>query len=133
MTQSTALGPDEQQTLRSFLTAARLLSEQLGHELWRETGMRQIHYEILAWLSEAPGHRLGMADLARRTAVSPSRLSHLMDRLEELGWVRRTSSPDDGRVHLAQLTDDGRATLEQAAPWHGECAHARLLDLLTPE
>ncbi|MFI1017850.1 MarR family winged helix-turn-helix transcriptional regulator [Streptomyces sp. NPDC020965] len=124
---------DAQQTMRAFLTAARLLSEQLGQELRRESDMSQIHYELLAWLAESPGHRLGMTELARRTGVSTSRLSHLADRLEQRGWIRRLAGPTDRRVHLAQLTDTGRNALAEAAPWHAECAHTRLMDHLTPD
>ncbi|MQS39654.1 MarR family winged helix-turn-helix transcriptional regulator [Streptomyces katsurahamanus] len=122
-----------QQAMRAFLTAARLLSEQLGQELRRESGMSQIHYELLAHLAESPGRRLKMTGLARRTGVSPSRLSHLVDRLEQRGWVGRLPDPADRRVHLAQLTDAGQRALTEAAPWHDACAQARLLDHLTDE
>lgn len=116
MGEANRLTPGEQQTVRAFLSAARLLSEQLGQELLRETGMRQIHYEILAWLSEAPQGSLRMAELARRTAVSHSRLSHLVDRLEERRWVERRDCSDDARGLLASLTDEGAKALQEAAP-----------------
>ncbi|MDX3853458.1 MarR family winged helix-turn-helix transcriptional regulator [Streptomyces sp. AK02-01A] len=126
-------GSHEKQTVRAFLGAARLLSEQLAQELRRATGMRQIHYEILGWLEEAPGHRMGMGDLARRSAVSPSRLSHLVDRLEERDWVRRLDSPRDGRAHLTELSAAGLTALREAAPWQARSAHARLLEHLSEE
>lgn len=127
------LDHDAQRTMRAFLTAARLLSEQLGQELRRESGMSQIHYEVLAWLFETPGRQMKMTELARRTGVSTSRLSHLTDRLEQRGWVQRLTSPADRRVHLAQLTGTGQHALEEAAPWHADCAQSRLLDHLTHE
>jgi DNA-binding MarR family transcriptional regulator len=122
-----------QRTMRAFLSAARLLSEQLGKELRRESDVSQIHYEVLAWLSDAPGHSLPMTGLARRTGVSTSRLSHLVDRLEQQGRVERLASPADGRVHLAHLTPAGLRALEDAAPWHAACARTRLLDHLSDE
>ncbi|MEU0689028.1 MULTISPECIES: MarR family winged helix-turn-helix transcriptional regulator [Streptomyces] len=130
-----AADPDReaQRTMRSFLTAARLLSEQLGHELRREGGMSQIHYELLDWLSEAPGLRLRMNELARRTGVSASRLSHLADRLEQRGWIERAEDPGDRRALLARLTPAGRVALEEAAPWHADCARTRLLDHLSAD
>jgi hypothetical protein len=51
------LDHDAQRTMRAFLTAARLLFEQLEQELRHESGMSQIHYEVLAWLSETPAAR----------------------------------------------------------------------------
>jgi DNA-binding MarR family transcriptional regulator len=124
---------DAQRTMRAFLTAARLLSEQLGQELRKEGGMSQIHYEILAHLADVPGEHLRMSDLARRTGVSVSRLSHLVQRLEDRGWAVRHGSATDGRVHLARVTPEGRTALERAAPWHAGCAETRLLDHLTPQ
>ncbi|MFD7893740.1 MarR family winged helix-turn-helix transcriptional regulator [Streptomyces sp. NPDC059743] len=105
----------------------------MGQELHRETGMRQIHFEILGWLEEAPGHRMSMGDLARRSAVSPSRLSHLVDRLEELSWVRRLESPQDGRSHLAELSDAGHAALGKATLRHAQYTQERFLNLLSAE
>ncbi|WP_328907520.1 MarR family transcriptional regulator [Streptomyces sp. NBC_00234] len=124
---------DEQQTTRAFLVAARVLSERLGQELRRENGMLPIHYELLARLSESPGRRLKMTDLARNAGVSASRLSHLADRLEERGWIGRTGCPADGRVHLAQLTRAGRRALDEAASWPPHGQHTGLLEILTRE
>ncbi|MER5491616.1 MarR family winged helix-turn-helix transcriptional regulator [Streptomyces sp. NPDC002454] len=122
-----------QRTMRAFLSAARLLSEQLGQELRRESDVSQIHYEVLAWLADAPGHQLPMSELARRTGVSTSRLSHLVDRLEQQERVERHTDPGDRRVHLARLTPSGERALEDAAPWHAACARTRLLDHLTDD
>lgn len=123
----------EEQTLQVFLRAARLLSKELSQELRREIGMGQVHYEILGWLEEAPEHRMAMGDLARRSAVSPSGLTHLVGRLETLSWVRRLHSPQDGRCHFAELTDAGRAALQEATPRHLRYAKERVLDRLSAE
>lgn len=80
--------------------------------------MSQIHYEMLAWLSDTPGSRLPMTELARHTGVSTSRLSHLVDRLENQGWVQRLTVCTDGRVHLAYPTETGLRVLEDATPSH---------------
>lgn len=120
--------PDEQRTVRAFLAAARVLTDQLGQELRRENGMLQIQYELLARLSESEHRRLKMTDLARNAGVSVSRLSHLADRLEQRGWIRRIDSPADGRVHLAELTDIGERALVEAVTWP---RHSRLRDVLT--
>ncbi|MEV5477389.1 MarR family transcriptional regulator [Streptomyces sp. NPDC052207] len=132
-TRSLEIGPHEQEALRAFLSAARLLSEDLNQELHREAGMRQIHYEILTRLEEAPGHRLGMTDLARRSVVSKSRLTHLVARLEALSWVRRLDNPLDGRCQVAELSDAGLAALREATRWHAQCAQERFVDLLSGE
>src|SRR5438093_10498745 len=101
------LDDEEQQTWRAFLTANRLLFDQLDRELQHESGIPHAYYEILARLSEAPDRTLRMSELADRSLSSRSRLSHAVTRLEALGWVRRDACPTDRRGALAALTDTG--------------------------
>src|ERR1700685_3075008 len=49
--------------------------------------------------------------LAAREGVTQPAMTQLISRLEDAGLVRRESHPDDGRVVLVTITDDGRATL----------------------
>src|ERR1700722_12156179 len=58
--------------------------------------------------------RLGPARLtllAAREGVTQPAMTQLISRLEESGLVRREPSPDDGRVVLVSITEQGRATL----------------------
>jgi DNA-binding MarR family transcriptional regulator len=127
------LSTEEQRTWRAFLEATRLLFDQLDRELRAAAGISLSYYEILVRLSEAPDRTLRMSELAGRLLHSPSRLSHAISRLEELGWVARTSCPTDKRGLFAVLTDEGFAALEAAAPSHVEGVRTHLLDQLSPE
>ncbi len=49
--------------------------------------------------------------LAAREGVTQPAMTQLISRLEESGLVRREPSPDDGRVVLVAITDQGQATL----------------------
>ena len=49
--------------------------------------------------------------LATREGVTQPAMTQLISRLEEAGLVRREPSPEDGRVVLVAITDEGRATL----------------------
>ena len=49
--------------------------------------------------------------LAAREGVTQPAMTQLISRLEDAGQVRRESDPDDGRVVLVAITDEGRATL----------------------
>ncbi|MER5470792.1 MarR family transcriptional regulator [Streptomyces sp. NPDC002685] len=124
--------PDMQRSVRSFSSAARWLTEQVGHEFRREMGMWQIHYELLSRLSEAPEGQLSLTKLARRMGISTSRLSHLVDRTREHGWVERAPDPVDRRIVLARLTSAGKVALQAAAPLHLACVRSHFLDRLTP-
>lgn len=127
------LDEDEQRTWRIYLWASRLLSEALDRQLQHDAGMPQTYYVILAMLSEMPDRTTTMSELAEIVNSSPSRLSHAVARLEEAGWVRRIRHPTDRRAVLAQLTDEGFATLAAAAPGHVEAVRRHLFDRLTPE
>ena len=133
MAETPWLSEDEQCTWRAFLTAMRLLTDQLDRELQRDADMPHTYYEILVALSEAPERRLRMNQLADVCQSSRSRLSHAVSRLEEAGWVRREACPTDKRGALAVMTDRGFAAIESAAPGHVEGVRRYVFDVLTPE
>jgi DNA-binding MarR family transcriptional regulator len=127
------LTADEQQAWRTFLTACQTLFSAIDAQLLHESGIPHGYYEILVRLSETPGRALRMTQLAEASTSSKSRLSHAVARLEERGWIRRTDCPTDRRGQIAQLTDEGFAALEAAAPGHVEQVRRSLIDQLTPE
>ena len=125
------LDADEQATWRAFLDVLRLLGDRLERDLQAESGIPHGYYEILVRLSEAPDRTLRMSQLAESSLSSRSRISHAVNRLEELGWVRREECSDDRRGQLAVLTDDGFAALDAAAPGHVESVRTNVFDQLT--
>jgi len=127
------LDAEEQKAWRAWLFSSMLLQDRLDRELTHETGISHAYYEILVALSETPGRRLRMSELADRCLSSRSRLSHAVSRLEERGWVRREVCSEDGRGQLAVLTDDGFSALEVAAPVPVASVRAHLFDQLNPE
>ena len=127
------LSAAEQETWRSFVGGCHAFFAAIDAQLQRDAGMPLAYYEILVQLSEAPGRALRMSQLAEATAASKSRVSHAVARLEERGWVRRMDCPTDRRGQIAELTDNGYAVLEAAAPGHVEQVRRTLFDPLTPE
>jgi DNA-binding MarR family transcriptional regulator len=59
-----------------------------------------------------------MSELAMWAGSSLPRLSQVVARLEQCGWVRRAADPADGRYTLASLTGQGQAKVARAAPGH---------------
>lgn len=80
--------------------------------------MSLIDYDVLVQLSEAPGRRLPMAELARAVVYSRSGLTRLVDSLERRGLVTRERSTSDRRSWYAVLTHDGLTALADAWPVH---------------
>ncbi|TMD96490.1 MAG: MarR family transcriptional regulator, partial [Chloroflexi bacterium] len=118
------LDDEEQQAWRAWIQASRLVMDQLERDLQAGSGLPVTYFEVLVNLSEAPGRSMRMRELARRSLSSPSRLSHAVARMEELGWVRRESCPTDRRGAFAVLTDEGFRAIEAAAPGHVESIRA---------
>lgn len=126
------LSPDEQEAWVAYLIATRLLWAELERDMQRGAGIPLTYYEILSVLSERGDRSARMSDLSTVLQVSPSRLSHAISRLEEMGCVRREVCPSDRRGWLAVLTDEGLRVVRAAAPTHVQSVRAHLFDLLSP-
>ena len=133
MNEARWLDPPEQAAWRAYLDGTRLLFQALDRQLAVEADLSLTDYELLVRLSEAPGHRLRMRDLADATLSTRSGVTRAVTRAERAGWVRRVECEDDRRGMNAELTDAGRAKLAAAAPGHVHAVRENLLDLLTAE
>jgi DNA-binding MarR family transcriptional regulator len=125
------LDAEERQTWRALAKTLVRLPAALDAQLRRDSGITHFEYEVLALLSEAPGRTLRMSELAALAEGSLPRLSQVVARLEQRGWVRRTPDPADGRYTLAILTDQGGAKVSEAAPGHVQEVRRLVLDPLT--
>jgi DNA-binding MarR family transcriptional regulator len=125
------LTEEEQRAWRSYIRLAQLLMRQLDRDL-HAFGLSMHDYEILVELSEAPGSRLRMTELADRTAQSRSRLSHQVNRMETKGLVSREECAGDKRGTFAVLTAQGEATIKKVAPFHVASVREHFIDQLDP-
>lgn len=112
------LTPDERRAWLALYAVATRLTPTLDADLFKRARITLFDYHVLAMTSEAPGRALPMSELAARSNASLSRLSHVVKKLENRGWMERSPSPDDARVTTAALTADGMAALEGLAPGH---------------
>jgi DNA-binding MarR family transcriptional regulator len=126
-TQTRWLTEDEQTAWRAYIRLAKMLMRQLDRDL-HPFGLSTNDYEILVELSEAPGNRLRMTELADLTAQSRSRLSHQITRMEVKGLVRRVACDGDKRGTFAVITPRGLSTIERVAPSHVESVRQHFID-----
>ena len=101
-----------------FAAVLELLPRFLDAQLERDEQLTHFDYYCLAMLSEAPDRTLRMTALASMTNATLPRLSRVMNRLEDAGYVRREPCPGDRRATNVVLTDDGWDKVVQAAPGH---------------
>ena len=124
------LSPREMKAWRSYIIASRRLLEALDNDLdGHELSMAD--YEVMAQLSEAPGRRMRMSELAEVAMVSKSRLSHRMKVMEKVGWIRREECAEDRRGSWAIMTDKGWKAIVAAAPDHVASVRKRFIDQLS--
>ena len=109
-----------------------LLPGVLDAQLRRDAGLMHFEYFVLAMLSEAPKRTLRMSALAAQTNSTPARLSHVVTRLEDRGFVERFPCSEDARATNARLTDSGWRKVREAAPGHAANVRANVIDALTP-
>ena len=125
------LSADEQAAWRGWLDTYRLLIPVLDRQL-QASRVSFTEYEVLVCLSEAPGQRLRMSEVADRTLATRSAITRTVDRLVARGWVRRVRSTLDQRGAYANLTESGAQALAELAPGHVQAVRQNLIDLLTP-
>ena len=70
--------------------------------------------------------------LAVREGVTQPAMTQLISRLEDTGLVRREASPEDGRVVLVVITDEGRAVLARRRSVRSD-RMAAIITQLAPE
>ena len=127
------LDDDEMRAWLALNGVILLLPGALDSQMQRDNGITMFEYLVMAMLSEAPGRTLQLKRLAGVVNGSLSRLSHVVTRLEKRDWVRRVPAPDNGRITMATLTDDGYAKVVASAPSHVERVREVVFDALDRE
>lgn len=125
------LTEEQQNAWRQIVELLVRVPAAIEAQLQRDAGLTHMGYLVLTTLSERPDRRLPMSELARRASASLSRLSHVVSRLEQKGWVRRERDTADGRVQIAVLTEQGWAKVVATAPGHAGAIQELIFDRLT--
>ena len=123
----------EDRAWRGYLRMRTLLHARILRDLAREAGLSGPDYDVLSHVSESPGCRSRLGELAERMAWSRSRLSHHLTRMERRGLVAREDCPSDGRGAFVVLTEAGFRVIQAAAPGHVTSVRRHFIDLLSME
>lgn len=89
---------------------------EVDRDLRAATGMPLAWYDVLLELNFAPENRLLMSELGIRVVLSRTRVSRVVDELEQAGLVERRAHDSDRRATYAGLTSAGRRRFRSAAP-----------------
>jgi DNA-binding MarR family transcriptional regulator len=71
-------------------------------------------YEALVLLQFSRKGSLPLGKMGERLMIHPTSVTNIADRLEAQGFIRRVAHPTDRRTTLGEITDAGRAVVEEA-------------------
>jgi DNA-binding MarR family transcriptional regulator len=77
-------------------------------------GVTPVQFAALNQVAKTPG--VDQRTLARSIGLDTSTIAGVIDRLEARGLMERRASPDDRRVRLLALSDDGQRLLDAMEP-----------------
>ncbi|NUL43764.1 MarR family transcriptional regulator [Cellulosimicrobium funkei] len=120
----------DRQAWRAYFEATALLQDRLDRTLKESAELQLADYNLLLLLSEAPGGRLRMGQLARLMVFSPSRVTYQVKTLAQRGLVERCAAATDRRGAEAVITDAGRHLFRRAAALHSRQVQDLFLDQL---
>jgi DNA-binding MarR family transcriptional regulator len=124
------LTPAEKEAWTGLVSLVLLLPGRLEAPLQRAAGLTLFEYLTLSQVSETSERQLRMSELAYLANGSLSRLSNVVKRFEQRGWVVRFPDPEDGRYTIVALTDAGYEKVVAAAPTHLATVRRFVLDPL---
>jgi DNA-binding MarR family transcriptional regulator len=108
-----------------------MLNARLNKQMQDESGISIADFSVLVPLSEHPQGRMRVLELARALGWEKSRLSHQLSRMQQRGLIERSNCSEDRRGAFVVLSEQGRATVEAAAPRHVEAVRRYFFDELT--
>lgn len=82
--------------------------------LWRKSAELELTYaqsQVLSYIAEHAGCHMG--DIGRAFAVTLPAVTHIVDRLEQKGFVVRGDDPVDRRAYVLRATANGRALADE--------------------
>jgi len=103
---------------RALLESHSLVVDILAREMKVATGLSIGWYEVLLHLSDAPGQRLRMHEIADSMLLSRSAVTRFVDRMERADLVERSVCESDRRGFELVMTEHGREQFVAAGRVH---------------
>ncbi|MFG1914565.1 MarR family winged helix-turn-helix transcriptional regulator [Micromonospora sp. NPDC048898] len=121
------LNRDEEALVRALGQVMHVLPRAIDTDMVGDRQLPLTEYTALMNLSEVPGRRMRMNELASACHLSLSGMTRTIIRLETQGLVRRERCEEDARGWNAVLTDSGFARLAESWPSHLAAVRRRFL------
>jgi DNA-binding MarR family transcriptional regulator len=122
------LSAAEDDLWRALMRIILSVPRHLDRDLLLAVGINSNEYVTLLSLSEAPSREMRMAELARSSSLSASRVTRVVEELQSRGLATKRASTEDGRGNVASLTVAGQAKFEAARRVHVSSMRALVFD-----
>jgi DNA-binding MarR family transcriptional regulator len=108
--------------------------DQLLQKIYSQFGLNGGEFDVLATLRRS-GHpyQLTPTQLFNSLMLSSGAMTNRLDRLEDVGFIKRTTNPNDRRGILVTLTEKGVELMDRAYSTHIANEHQILNSLTTTE
>ena len=126
-TSCTKLPPHQADAWFGLMHVHAELTRGVDADLLAEHGLSLSAHEVLLRLEECSDGRMRMSELAGLVAVTPSRVTRVVDALVRDGHVQRVACEEDARVTYAEITPAGRKLLAAAQETHLKAVRERFL------
>jgi DNA-binding MarR family transcriptional regulator len=97
----------------SIMRAPQIVLARVDEAL-RPFGLTFARYEALVLLTFSRAGSLPLGKMGERLMIHPTSVTNIVDRLEAQALVRRVPHPTDRRTTLCEITDAGRALVDEA-------------------
>lgn len=108
------IGPNTSMAAVTNVMRVQQILQATVDESLRPHGLTFARYEALVLLSFSSRGSLPMRMMGDRLQLHPTSITNIVDRLEADGLARRLPHPSDRRTTLVELTEAGRARLQDA-------------------
>lgn len=97
---------------REFSELFPKIMQYMGPQIYGESGVTAQQFRVLQLIGR---ESVTVGDLSTRSNAKAPAMTRLLRRLEAKGWVSKSQDPGDRRVIWLELTDEGRAVMEELA------------------
>lgn len=98
-----------------FVRLMRMIHREQFHPTWTPGNLSkpEMHALMCVWIAHRHNKEARPSSLAKYSHVSPSAVSQTLKTLEGKGLVARVRSANDSRSVVIELTEEGRALIEE--------------------
>lgn len=98
-----------------FVRLMRMIHREQFHPAWSPGNLSkpEMHTLMCVWIAYQHNKEARPSSLAKYSHVSPSAVSQTLKTLERKGLVARVRSANDSRSVVIELTEEGRALIEE--------------------